>query len=51
MNLELILIIGSTISLVILFSFAIKFVSLEDKIDKLKSELYELEKKIKEEEK
>lgn len=51
MNLEPILIIGSIITMVISFSFAIKFALLEDKIDKLKSKLYELEKKIEEEEK
>lgn len=51
MNIEALLITGSIIFITITLAFAIRIVILDEKIDKLKGELYELEKKIEEYEK
>lgn len=51
MNIEALLIVGSIIFIAITLALTIRITMLDDKIDKLKCELYELEKKIKEYEK
>ena len=51
MNIGALLITGSIIAWVITFIFTIKITDLEFKIDRLKSQLYDLENKIKEKQK
>ena len=48
MNLGILIIVGSIITFTITLIFTIKIISLKDQITNIKSELYELKKKIKE---